>query len=138
MTAYRDVASFGKRVEHDIISKMLKEDLDVYTPVIDDHGVDMVVKNSKDVFCEVQVKALSAIKNRAPLFAAIQHPTTPIPNYWFVFCEEPQGRMWILSSQEFIQECSRNKSGRNVGKCSIYLGRKCNRYLAQNFDRIKN
>ena len=29
--------------------------------------------------------------------------------------------MWILSSEEFLQECSTNKNGKNKGKRSIWF-----------------
>lgn len=42
------------------MSKMLLEGLDVYTPLVDDHGVDCVVKKEDGTFIEVQIKARSS------------------------------------------------------------------------------
>ena len=42
--SYRHCASFGKRMEHYLIAKMLKEGMDVYLPMIDDDAIDAVVK----------------------------------------------------------------------------------------------
>ena len=41
---FRDLASFGKRMEYKIIAEMLLEDLDIYMPLVDDDAIDAVVK----------------------------------------------------------------------------------------------
>ena len=42
--AFRHSAGFGKRMEYNLVGKMLIEGLDVYMPLVDDHGVDCVIK----------------------------------------------------------------------------------------------
>jgi len=37
---FRSTAGFGKRIEYWIIGRMLKEGMDVYVPLVDDHAVD--------------------------------------------------------------------------------------------------
>ena len=37
---FRHAAGFGKRIEYSIIAEMLKEDMDVYVPLVDDNGID--------------------------------------------------------------------------------------------------
>ena len=54
---YKDLVSFGKRMEHKIISDMLVEGLDCYVPLVDDHGVGLVIKKQDGTFIEVQIKA---------------------------------------------------------------------------------
>ena len=120
-TPFRHLASFGKRMEYSLIGKMFMEGLDVYLPLIDDHGVDCVIKKDDGTFIEVQIKARSNDVNDgdAALFSAITHE--PTPNFFFVFYSERLDMMWILSSEEFLQECVTNKSGKNVGKRSIWF-----------------
>ena len=120
-TPFKDSASFGKRMEYGLIGKMLMEGLDVYVPLVDDHGVDCVIKKSDGSFIEVQLKARSnEVKDGdAALFAAITHKLTP--NFYFVFYSERLNTMWILSSEEFLQECVTNKSGKYEGKHSIWF-----------------
>ena len=110
---------FGKSAEYSIIGKMLLEGLDVYVPLVDDHGVDCVIKKGNGEFVEVQIKARSknVKKNDAAFFACIKHK--PTPNYYFVFYSELLDAMWIMSSEEFLNECVTNKSGNNSGKHSI-------------------
>ena len=38
---------------------MLSEGLDVYTPLIDDNGIDAVVRNPDGSFVEIQIKTRS-------------------------------------------------------------------------------
>ena len=40
---------------------------------------------------------------------------------YFVFYSERLDKMWILSSEEFLQECVTNKTGKNAGKRSIWF-----------------
>lgn len=149
-SSFRNTASFGKRIEHYLIGKMLKEGLDVYLPMIDDDAVDVVIKRPDKQFVEVQIKARSKDVNfgDAALFSAIPHQLRK--NYWFVFYSERLDTMWILSSSEFIKEAYVNKTGKNIGKYVIWFNgssKKTNtehikhrfdKYLAKNFDRIKN
>jgi hypothetical protein len=46
MKIFRHAAGFGKRIEYWVIGKMLKEGMDVYVPLVDDHAVDAIVKRS--------------------------------------------------------------------------------------------
>ena len=122
--SFRHTAGFGKRIEYSLIGKMLMEGLDVYLPLVDDHGVDCVIKRSDGVFIEVQIKARSneVIDGDAALFSAIPHEATE--NFFFVFYSERLDTMWIMSSEEFLKECVTNKNGKNAGKHSIWFNGK--------------
>ncbi len=119
--AFRHSAGFGKRMEYNLVGKMLMEGLDVYLPLVDDHGVDCVIKKDNGTFIEVQIKARSSevADGDAALFAAITHELTP--NFYFVFYSERLNLMWIMSSEEFLSECVTNKTGKNAGKHSIWF-----------------
>lgn len=147
--SFTNLASFGKRIEHFLIGQMLKEGLDVYLPVVDDKGIDAVVRRPDGSYVEVQIKARSKSvrEGDAALFAAIEHEHRP--NYWFVFYSErigENGTMWIMSSKEFIEESSQNKNGKNVGKRSIwfngtrqgieYVKKRYEKYIRNDFKRI--
>lgn len=129
------------------------EGLDCYVPLVDDHGVDCVIKKSDGTFIEVQIKARSneVTDGDAALFAAIKHEYRP--NFYFVFYSERMKKMWIMSSREFLDECVTNKTGKNEGKHSIWFnGNKMNpvtgkkeeyckpqfeKYLCTNFECFK-
>ena len=150
--SFRSSAGFGKRMEYKLVGDMLMEGLDCYLPLVDDHGVDCVIKKSDGTFIEVQIKARSkTVKDGdAALFAAIYHDYTP--NFYFVFYSERLDSMWIMSSEEFLKECVTNKTGKNTGKRSIWFnGNKTNKqtgvkeeycyqkfekYIAKDFSRL--
>ena len=133
--SFRHSAGFGKRVEYNLIGKMLMEGLDVYVPLVDDHGVDCVIKKEDGTFIEGQIKARSnEVKfGDGALFSAIAHE--PTKNFYFVFYSDriknddgSEGAMWIMSSEEFLRECVTNKSGKNEGKRSIgFNGKRTNK-----------
>lgn len=119
---FRHSAGFGKRMEYYLIGKMLMEGLDCYVPLVDDHGVDCVIKRKDGTFIEVQIKARSSsvTDGDAALFSAITHELTS--NFYFVFYSERlENTMWILFSEEFLSECVTNKTGKNAGKRSIWF-----------------
>lgn len=119
--AFRHTAGFGKRIEYYIVGLMLKQGLDVYMPLVDDDAIDAVIKRPDGSFIEVQIKARSkdVIPGDGSLFAAIPHDLRH--NYWFVFYAERLDAIFIMSSAEFIQEAVQNKTGKNVGKRSIWF-----------------
>lgn len=119
--AFRHSAGFGKRIEYYLIGLMLKEGLDCYVPLVDDDGIDLVIRKQNGEFIEVQIKARSktVTEGDAALFAALTHELRT--NYYFVFYSERLDKMWIMSSAEFLQECVTNKTGKNIGKQSIWF-----------------
>jgi len=151
--SFRNSAAFGKRMEYWIIGNMLKEGLDVYIPLVDDHAVDAIVKRHDGTTALIQIKARSkdVVFGDAALFAAIPHDAVR-PNYWFVFYSERMDILWIMTSDEFDREAVKNKTGKNIGKRSIWFnGKRKNKvtgqreeycksqwekYVATNFDRI--
>ncbi len=123
--SFRHSAGFGKRMEYWLIGQMLMEGLDVYVPLVDDHGVDCIIKREDGTFIEVQIKARSneVAEKDAALFAAIVHApdSKPLENFYFVFYSERLDTIWIMSSGEFLGECVTNKNGKNKGKHSIWF-----------------
>jgi hypothetical protein len=118
---FRHSAGFGKRIEYWIIGQMLKEGLDVYVPLVDDFGVDAIIRKDDGTIFETQIKARSneVIMGDAALFAAIPHE--PRKNYYFIFYSERLNTTWIMSSKDFIKEAVQNKTGKNIGKRSIWF-----------------
>lgn len=146
--SFRNSAAFGKRIEYFIVGLMLKQGLDVYMPLVDDDAIDAVVKKPDGGFVEVQIKARSKTVafGDAALFAALTHEFRS--QYWFVFYSERLDTTWILSSREFLHESHQNKTGKNVGKRSIWFNGKSQKnktehvherfkkYVASDFTRL--
>lgn len=153
MGTFRHNAGFGKRMEYYLIGLMLKEGLDCYVPLVDDDGIDVVIRKHDGTYIEIQIKARSndVADGDAALFSALTHEHRS--NYYFLFYSERLETMWIMSSEEFLQECNTNKNGKNTGKRSIwfngnkidkstgnkkeYAYPKYSKYVEINFDRFK-
>lgn len=153
INTFRHSAGFGKRIEFWIVGLMLKEGMDVYLPLVDDHAVDALIKRKDGSIAQVQIKARSsgAKDGNAALFAAIPHEEVRA-NYWFVFYSERLDLIWIMSSDEFDREALKNRSGKNVGlrtisfngkrkskvtgKSEEYCKPRWEKYLAKSFERI--
>ena len=56
---YRDTASFGKRQEFVVIAELLKHGFDVYLTLVDDQGIDCVVRLNETKYLDIQIKARS-------------------------------------------------------------------------------
>lgn len=123
--SFRHSASFGKRIEFYVIGLMLKEGLDCYIPLVDDNAIDVIIKKEDGTFIEVQIKARSnqVRAGDSALFAALTHAIER-KNYYFVFYSERLNKTWIMSSAEFLKESVTNKTGKNIGKKSIWLNGK--------------
>lgn len=96
----------GEATEHLVVSKFLAEGREVYLPVVDDHGIDILVKSKSgapDNYQEIQVKS----KEADGLFAAMKCPN-PRPNYWFVFYVKSLDKFWVINSEDFQIIASRN------------------------------
>ena len=121
---FRHNAGFGKRMEYYVMGRMLKEGIDIYVPLIDDNGIDAVVRKKDGTFIELQIKARSedVVFGDAALFAAITHEHRE--NYFFAFYSARMDKIWIMSSKEFIEESVQNKNGKNTGKRSIWFNGK--------------
>ncbi|MBI1784047.1 hypothetical protein HYR69_02795 [Candidatus Sumerlaeota bacterium] len=151
-TPFRHSAGFGKRIEYWIIGLMLKEGMDVYVPLVDDHAVDAMIRRKDGTIALVQIKARSrtVVFGDAALFAAIPHEHRA--DYWFVFYSERLDTIWLMTSEEFIKESVQNKTGKNVGLRGIwfngkqtdrrtgqkmeYVKERYNRYVIQDFSRL--
>ena len=57
--SFRHSAGFGKRMEYYLIGQMLMEGLDCYVPLVDDHGVDCVIKKEDGTIVQVYAGEVS-------------------------------------------------------------------------------
>lgn len=130
--SFRHSAGFGKRIEFWIIGLMLKQGMDVYVPLVDDHAVDAIIKRADGSIAQVQIKARSSecIPGDAALFSAISHDE-PRTDYWFVFYSERMDALWLMTSDEFINASFQNKKGKNAAKRTIWFN-------GHKMDKVKN
>ena len=145
--------NFGKRVEYSVACNALKQGLDVFIPLTDEKGIDLVLRREDATYIEVQVKGKSKRGSRemAADFSSITH--TARPNYFFVFYSEHLDTFWIMSSQEFLKEAGQMESGDNkrkwwitlngtaknieTGEVEVFCKQKFNKYITKDFSRLK-
>lgn len=150
-----DLASFGKRMEFALIAAMLKEDMDIYRPMVDDKGIDCVLRRGDGSYAEIQIKARSANigAKHAARFAGIE--CVERRNYWFIFHSAKigaTGTMWIMNSLEFVKLASCSSPEKDKKKYTIdfhyvrkgkdgvlraYPRANLEKYIATDFSRIR-
>lgn len=125
MTSFRSAASFGKRQELIAIGELLRRGYDVYQTLVDDQGIDCVIRkevDSRPLYIDLQIKARS--KDCQPMdaarFAAMKIPD-PRPNLVFMFYSGQLECRWIIPSLDLVSTANRNVKGKNVGKYHILL-----------------
>ena len=144
---FKDSASFGKRMEYSIIGELLLQKYDVYIPLVDDHGVDAIIKKKDGTFIELQIKARSNDVKNIATFANInvknQINDKNNNNFYFIFRSEKLNKTWVLSFNEFIENSKENKTGKNKGNRTIIfstkngkLNEKLKNFEVKNFDKF--
>jgi len=121
---YRHSASFGKRQEFNAIAELLRRGYDVYTTLVDDQGIDCVVRQSPSRYFDVQIKARSKDCNpkNAGHFPLID-VSEARPNYVFVFYSERAEMYWVIPSDRIVEPdfANRHKTGPNEGRYRLRL-----------------
>ena len=142
--SFRDTASFGKRQEFIVIAELLRRNFDVYLTLVDDQGIDCVIRLDASRYIDIQIKARSRTAKYWNLFAAMDF--VPRDNYFFIFYLERNDTTWIIPSEDVAELSSQNLSGKNKGKRTLSLptsqsGSKARRFASylgdKGFDRLR-
>ena len=122
--SYRHSASFGKRQEYVAVAELLKRGYDVYMTLVDDQGIDCIVRKDHQTFFDVQIKARSKDANpeNAAHFPQLSIPE-PRDNYIFIFYSESIETYWVIPSLKIVEPGFGNvlKSGPSKGKYRLKL-----------------
>lgn len=144
--AYRDSASYGKRQEFKAIAKLLGEGFDVYSTLVDDQGIDCIIRINANRYLDIQIKARSVenciLKNRG-FFPQIAIPE-PRDNYFFILYSQEIDSYWIIPSLDIVKmanekgtNISKMKSGNKEGHYSVRVaGANCNPF--ERFEKYRN
>ena len=143
--AYRDSASYGKRQEYKAIAKLLELGFDVYQTLVDDQGIDCIIRLNSKRYLDIQIKARSkicAIKNRA--YYPLLEIDEPRDNFYFIFYSEEFDSYWTLPSLVIVRlaiekgtNVSQNRTGDNAGKYAIkFAGDSL--MIKERFDKYRN
>jgi|GEM_PF-3210174 len=135
-----------------LLSELRNEIYDIYRPIIDIKGIDLIIRKlnnekSKSYYLELQIKSRSSEAKNPYLFAGLKKEERD--NYYFVFYTEiniknaTEEKMWLVPSTEIKSVGVRNIKGENKGKYTINnCQEKCNEYeveinkLSEKIDKI--
>lgn len=124
---FRHSASFGKRQEFGAIAELLRRGYDVYVTLVDDQGIDCIVRQGPRRYFDIQVKARSAeaTARNSGFFPQLKI-TNPRRNYVFVLYAEgigERGTYWVIPSTYFARRgfALTIKSGPRKGQHRIKL-----------------
>jgi hypothetical protein len=133
---FRDSASFGKRQEYAVVAELLRRNFDVYMTLVDDQGIDCVVRLNRHHYLDVQIKARSERAKHWNFFPALSF--TPRDNLFFVFYTEKSDTFWVMPSKDVARLSTRNRTGKNAGKRAISLPKLADGDKALRFAKYRN
>jgi hypothetical protein len=84
---------FGKHCEHLVFAELLKRGFDTYLPIVDDKGVDCIIRNNNGTHVDIQ------IKGRQPRWIFNFGQVKTRPNYFFILYP-PDKNFYIVPSSE--------------------------------------
>ena len=115
---YRNKVSLGKRQEYVAIAELLRRGFDIYIPVVDDQGIDCVIRRGDKDYVELQIKARSedCQPKNAGKFTGLKIPE-PRENYFFLLYSHQAQTCWVFCSTELVALATEN----NVGTYEITL-----------------
>ena len=138
---FRDTASFGKQQEYIAIAELLKRGHDVYMPLVDDQGIDCIIRRGDHDYIDLQIKAKSenCQPGNAGIIAPLKIPN-PRDNYFFLLYCEYIDTYWIFPSIYLADKDRMTETGKNKGTYSINLTRqrKGEVYAKEEYSVYKN
>lgn len=68
---YRDTAAYGKRQAYMAVAELLRGGFDVYMTLVDDQGIDSIVRLDEKTYIDNQIRAHSRDAKQWNFFAAM-------------------------------------------------------------------
>jgi hypothetical protein len=133
---YRDTASFGKRQEYLVVAELLKRGFDVYMTLVDDQGIDCIIRLNSKRYLDIQIKARSKETKQWNKFPLLSFE--PKDNHYFIFYTEKNNTFWVIPSKDVTGLGIKNKSGKYVGKITLNLPKTETGKKAEKFEKYKN
>lgn len=114
-------AQYAKRIEYLMESRLMSQGFKCFEPCVDDDGTDCVIKSPSGQFFEIQIKARKGEVGKKGIGRfEVKNPEIR-PNYYYLFYAEIPDIMWLFSAQQYVEACSRHKSGKHMNKTWIVL-----------------
>jgi len=101
----------GRLAEQWVLLELLRRDLDVYFPVVDDRGVDFLVRTGCGACKEIQVKGIFSPQHPRWFQVASRSEQGDVsPSLYIVGVEYEQKCAWVIPSSEFFRCALRSSS----------------------------
>ena len=133
---FRDTASFGKRQEYTVVAQLLQRGFDVYMTLVDDQGIDCVVRLNGHRYLDIQIKARSKDAKNWNFFPAMEFKVRD--NFSFIFYTEKNDSVWVMPSRDVKRLGFTNRSGKNAGTVSLSLPKNLMGDKGLRFDKYRN
>ncbi|RJP24368.1 MAG: hypothetical protein C4520_04180 [Candidatus Abyssobacteria bacterium SURF_5] len=111
--------TFGKVQEFLAVAELLRRRFKVYLTLVDDSGIDCVLRLKSGCYVDVQIKARSRNAKYPYTFAGLKF--APRSDLFFIFYTEINNQIAIIPSRTLARLASRNKSGENEGTRTFTL-----------------
>lgn len=120
MKKYRESASFGKRQEFSVIAELLKHGFDVYNTLVDDRGIDCIIRLTESRYLDIQIKASSKKATQPYNFGGVAAILRE--NFFFIFYIEVVDKFWVIPSLDFRRLFGvTKKEGKHKGKFNVVI-----------------
>lgn len=103
----------GKYGEYSVILRLLKEGLNIYPTLVDDIGVDLIIKNKYEKYIEIQIKSVWEERNKQWFQIQTKTDENLIRDNFFIIGIDKEQNSWIFPSNIFFNEKYCNKSPKN-------------------------
>ncbi len=99
----------GTIAEHRVAIELLSRGFEVYAPLVDDHGIDFVIRWTGGDFCEVQVKAVAGKDDRwFQVKSKLSREAAAELHRWFI-CLEADVTAWVIPARAFFSAATVSK-----------------------------
>ena len=116
------------------MAELLKHNYDVYLTLVDDQGIDCIIRRNSQRYLDIQIKARSKKIKHTHTFAGLKF--NPHKNYYFIFYTEYDNNFWTIPSSEVKKFGRTNKSGKNKGKVTIIMPKQSSGKVYERFERF--
>lgn len=101
--------ALGKYGESKVLSELFKMNFDVYRPMTDTVGIDLVVRTKNGRFNEIQVKTREPrTTDKGEIFES--HIFEPRDNYFLIYHLKDSEDFWVLPSKVFAEKATHIQS----------------------------
>lgn len=105
----------GRFGEYLVILNLIERGFDVYPSLVDDKGIDLVIRNLEGKYLEIQIKSVWSETNKE--WFQIQTPADDnlVRENFFIICLDRSKVCWVFPSKVFFDLTYSTKSRRKKG-----------------------